>query len=124
VTQHARLVESGSGRELLTQLRLAVNPWTRFRGLLGTPRLSLEQGLWLEPCNSVHMIGMTYPIDVVYLDKEGTVIRILPHLRPWHLGPIVWGARAVVELADGAIKRLDIRLGRRLHHEAPAAQPA
>jgi uncharacterized membrane protein (UPF0127 family) len=117
VRPDARLIDSATGRELLGRLRLAVNPWTRFRGLLGTPRLAADQGLWLEPCNSVHMFGMAYPIDVVYLDREGTVVRILPHLRPWHLGPIVWGARSVVELPDGAIKRLDIRLGRRLHYE-------
>lgn len=115
---HHRLIDVTTGRELLGRLRLAVNPWTRFRGLMGTPKLADDQGLWLEPCNSVHMIGMTYAIDVVFLDKAGTVVRILPHLRPWHLGPIVWGAHVAIELADGAIKRLDIRLGRHLRYEA------
>jgi uncharacterized membrane protein (UPF0127 family) len=118
VTRDHRLIETSTGRELLGRLRLAVNPWTRFRGLLGTPPLAADQGLWLEPCNSVHMLGMRYPIDVVYLDRTGTIVRILPHLRPWHLGPIVFGARSVVELPDGAIKRLDIRLGRQLRYEA------
>jgi uncharacterized membrane protein (UPF0127 family) len=117
MTATQRLIETATGRELIGRLRLAVNPWTRLKGLLGTPRLADDQGLWLEPCNSVHMIGMNYPIDVLFLDKTGTIVRILPHLRPWHLGPIVFGARTAVELADGAIKRLDIRLGRQVHHE-------
>ena len=113
----SRLVDSDSGRVVLARLRLAVNPWTRLRGMLGSPPPQPDQGLWLEPCNSVHMVGMTFPLDVVFVDRAGTVVRLLPHLRPWHFGPIVRGARAAIEMPDGAIRRLDIRLGHRLHYE-------
>ena len=119
----ARLVDRQTGRVLLQRLHLARTPWSRLRGLLGRGRLGADEGLWLEPCNSVHMFGMTFAIDVVFLDRAGTVVRILPHLRPWHVGPLVWGARVAVELPDGAIRRLDIRLGQHLDYEL-AAEPA
>jgi uncharacterized membrane protein (UPF0127 family) len=48
---------------------------------------------------------MRMPIDVAYLDKAGRVVRMLPSMRPWRVGPIVWSADSVLELPDGALAR-------------------
>ncbi len=71
--------------------------FTRLRGLLGTRNLPESSGLLIEPCNSVHMLGMRYPILAVYLDPGGVVLRSMV-LRPWRLGPLVLRAHAVLEL--------------------------
>lgn len=83
-------------------------------GLLGRRELGQGEGLWIEPCNAVHSLGMRMALDVVYLAADGEVLAVVAPLRPWRLGPVVAGARAVVELAPGTVARCAIRVGDRL----------
>jgi protein-S-isoprenylcysteine O-methyltransferase Ste14/uncharacterized membrane protein (UPF0127 family) len=96
---------------LADRLRVADTHWTRLRGLLGTRRLAPGEGLWIRPCNQVHMFGMRYPIDVVFLDDAGLVLRTVENLRPWRVSPRVRGAASVLELPAGAIARAGIADG-------------
>ena len=79
----------------------------RRTGLLGTD--GLDGALWLEPCSSVHTIGMRYPIDVVFLTRTG-VARAVVTMRPGRIGR-PRAARTVVELPSGAAARLGITPG-------------
>lgn len=77
--------------------------WPRFRGLLGRPSLGPGEGLLLEPCRAVHMLGMRFALDVAFLDRDGIVVAAYPNLRPgartgWHRG----AARAL-ELPAGTL---------------------
>jgi protein-S-isoprenylcysteine O-methyltransferase Ste14 len=45
---------------------------------------------------------MGYPIDVVHLDRDGVVLRVLRELPPWRIGPLVRRSHAVLELPAGA----------------------
>jgi uncharacterized membrane protein (UPF0127 family) len=49
------------------------------------------------------MLGMRFPLDVVHLDKAGTVLRLLPDLQPGKLGPLVRRSHVAVELPAGTI---------------------
>jgi uncharacterized membrane protein (UPF0127 family) len=98
-----RLYEASSGRVLAERLETARSSWARFRGLMGRAELPPGGGLWLEPCNSIHMFFMRFPIDAVFLDKRMVVKRVIPGLRPWRLSPIVFGAKIVVELPAGTV---------------------
>lgn len=86
---------------------IADRPWSRLRGLLARKPLASEakQALWLVPCGSVHTIGMTYPIDLVFLDKSGSVIRCDQNVPPWR-ARFCRDAYQTVELAAGSIKHL------------------
>jgi uncharacterized membrane protein (UPF0127 family) len=99
-----RLVHPASGRVLAENLTLAATPWRRFVGLMGRRELSPGEGLWLEPCNSIHMFFMRFPLDALFLDREKRVRRALPRIRPWRVSPIVFGARSCVELPAGTIQ--------------------
>ncbi len=88
--------------------------WTRLRGLLGTRSLGPGQGLLLEPCNSIHMFFMSYPIDALYLDAENRVLRVVPALAPWRVGPTIHRARRVLELPAGHAARCGVQVGDRL----------
>lgn len=96
------------------EVRLANNVLTRFCGLMLRSALRSHQGLLLTPCSSVHSAFMRYPIDVVYLDRDGLVTKCVRNLRPWR-GSF---GRAVhtLELAAGAIDALGIAQGDRLLH--------
>ena len=81
----------------------------RRRGLLGTD--SLQGALWLQPCSSVHCVGMRYPIDVALLGRGGRVLRV----RTLAPGAFTWPSprvRAVVEAPAGEMARWGVRPGR------------
>lgn len=89
--------------DLAARATVADNFWRRLRGLLGRDGLEAGEGLVIVPCSSVHMLGMKFPLDVLYLDRAGTVLRVLPELRPGQLGPVVWRSHLAVELPAGTI---------------------
>ncbi len=90
--------------------------WQRLGGLLVRAPLATGQALHLEPCNSVHTCFMRYAIDVVFLDAQGRVMKIVPHLAPWRLSGCR-GAHSCLELRAGEAERL----GLRLHDRLPAS---
>lgn len=98
-----RLLEDGSGRVIVEDLEMARTSWSRFLGLMGRHSLEQGHGLWIEPCNSIHMFFMSFAIDVLFLDRQRRVKRVILGLKPWRLSPIVFGARTVVELPAGTL---------------------
>jgi uncharacterized membrane protein (UPF0127 family) len=73
----------------------------RMVGLMGRKDLPSGEGLWIEPCNAIHTFFMRFPIDVVYLDRQGTVVDVCRAVRPWRAHWVRFGARAVLELPQG-----------------------
>ncbi len=82
---------------------LAAGLLDRLKGLLGQSGLSQGQGLALKPCNSIHTFFMRFSIDVLFLDKQLCVIKLIPSMPPNRLSPIVWAGRLVVELPAGTL---------------------
>ena len=96
-------------RTIPYQLKRADRFTSRLKGLMFKKIPLQNEGLWLIPCNSIHMFFMKFPIDVVFLDREQKVIKIVQHLKPWKLIPPVKEAYSVIELPSGAIELLGIR---------------
>jgi uncharacterized membrane protein (UPF0127 family) len=83
------------------------------RGLLGRSSLAPEEGILLRPAGSVHTAFMRFPIDVVFVDRDGEVLRVAEALPPWRTAS-ARGAKAVVELAAGAAAAAGLVAGQRL----------
>src|SRR6266567_4780194 len=68
---------------LATAMAVADTHWTRLRGLLGLASSDFRKGsgLWIVPCRGVHTLGMGFPIDVIYLDRDMNVIHIQSDLQ-------------------------------------------
>lgn len=97
--------------DLADRAAIADNFWRRLRGLLGRDGLGQGEGLVIVPCTSVHMLGMRFPLDVLHLDRAGTVLKALPGLRPGQLGPLVWRSHVAVELPAGTIAATGTAVG-------------
>jgi protein-S-isoprenylcysteine O-methyltransferase Ste14/uncharacterized membrane protein (UPF0127 family) len=93
------------GVVLAERLRVARTHWSRLKGLLGTASLTSGEGLWLAPCSQVHMIGMRYALDVVFLDADRRVVCAISNLQPGKISPKVRAARSVLELPTGTVAR-------------------
>jgi uncharacterized membrane protein (UPF0127 family) len=61
----------------------------------------------------VHTFFMRFPIDVVFLDRELSVVAVRPDLRPWRTAG-ARGAKVSLELAAGEATRLGIAPGMKL----------
>ena len=92
---------------------MAARPLRRMRGLLGRRALPPGEGILLRPAASVHTFFMRFPIDVVFLDGDGVVLRIERELPAWRVAACR-GAKAAVELAAGEAARRGLRSGERL----------
>lgn len=95
------------GTVLLNEVVLAESLADRMRGLLGRSELPSGTGMLLRPCRSIHMLGMRFPIDAAFLDREMRVLKIARDLRPGQLGFAPPGTDCVLEAAAGAMARLE-----------------
>jgi uncharacterized membrane protein (UPF0127 family) len=96
-------------------LEIASNFFTRGLGLMFRRRLPESAGLLIHGCNGIHMMFMCFPIDAVFMDRKGTVVKAYERLLPWiGLVPLVWGADRVAELPAGTIRRTAIKRGDQL----------
>ena len=100
-------------RYLATELGLADTHWTRLRGLLGTSARDFRNGcgLWIVPCHGVHTLAMRFPIDVVYLDHDQTVVHVEENLQPWRFAPMRLRAASVLELPCQTIAQTGTAIG-------------
>ena len=105
-----KTVESRKNGEAIAKVWHARGYFARLRGLLGRT-IPEGGGMLLTPCNAIHMIGMRYAIDAVYLDKEGRVLRADEAVQPGRICPMQRGARHVLELPEGGAKQRHISAG-------------
>jgi uncharacterized membrane protein (UPF0127 family) len=92
---------------------------SRKRGLLGRTGLEAGTGLWLVPCEWVHMFGMKFAIDIVVLNKNDVVVGVQEALKPGWVGKLFWGAHSTLELPLGAIRASRTAKGDRIEWEQP-----
>ena len=96
---------------LANDLRIADTHWTRLRGLVGARNFVQGQGLWIVPCHGVHTLGMNFPIDVLYLSAENTVVHLEERLQPWRCAPVRWNTKTVLEFPAETIAATGTEVG-------------
>jgi uncharacterized protein len=99
-----------------TDTMVAASYLSRLVGLLGKTRqwAQLGRGLWIVPSSGVHTIGMLFPIDLIFLNKEKEVVHIEEHVRPFRISKVSLRAESVLELPAHAIYRSGTKVGDRL----------
>jgi uncharacterized protein len=107
------------GRVVAESVTVADSTMRRLRGLLGKGDLPSGHGILLRPAWSIHTAFMRFPIDVVFLDADQVVIKIVPRLPPFKTASCR-GAREVVELRAGECDRRGLSLGDRVAWAARA----
>ena len=101
------------GAVLGDSIEVANSSSTRNKGLLGRDSLPEGEGLWIIPCEAIHMFFMRFPIDVVFLDKQKRVVKIAANLKPWRLAGS-FRAKSVLELPAGTAARSGTQVGDQL----------
>jgi len=101
---------AGASDPLCPECEIVETTFARMRGLLGRRELPGGHGMLINPSPSVMTWFMHFPIDVVFIDREWRVVRIVDRLRPWRIA----GARravAALELPGGTAAAFELRVG-------------
>lgn len=104
--------ELGRGPQAI-DVMIAASARERMRGLLGRAPLRAGEAMLLRPCRLIHTVGMDYPLDLVYVRCDGTVLKVTSALPAWRVDGH-WRAHGVLEMAAGAAALCGIRRGDRL----------
>jgi uncharacterized membrane protein (UPF0127 family) len=101
---------AADGGIVCEQCEIPESSFGRARGLLGRTGLEPGEGMLIDRAGSVHMFFMRFPIDVVFLDRDRTVVGVRHGLRPWRVA----GARravAALELPAGTAAAAGVETG-------------
>jgi len=97
-------------RRLRMQVHVCESRFERGRGLLLRPPPDLHTAFLLTHCRAIHTIGVGYPLDVLFCDEAGRILRIVTHLRPCRMARES-RAKQVWELRAGAASHWGWRVG-------------
>lgn len=101
---------------LWDNVTIARSFFSRLIGLLSKNSLNSSEGMMFYRAPSIHTYGMKFPIDILFLDTTGKIIRIFHQVNPNRIIPYVrsW---VTLELQAGQCAKKQLRPGDGLHWE-------
>jgi uncharacterized protein len=94
--------------EVLASVEVADTRPSRRKGLLG--RDGIDGAMLLTPARSVHSLGMRFPLDVAWCDRELVVLRVVRLGRRRMTRPVA-RSHAVLEAEAGSFARWNLTVG-------------
>jgi hypothetical protein len=86
-----------------TAIEVAETSAKRAKGLLGRDSLAAGEGLLFKRCSSLHTFFMRFAIDIVYIDKDGRVLKIAHSVPPFRVSIAPFRAHYALELPAGSV---------------------
>ncbi|HLI11926.1 MAG TPA: DUF192 domain-containing protein [Alphaproteobacteria bacterium] len=120
-------IETSDGKAHHFTVEVANTPEARERGLMYRKSLAADAGMlfdFREPTPiAMWMKNTLIPLDMLFIDDHGRIVRVVERAVPLSLTPIPSGqpVLAVLEVASGTAARLGIKPGDRI--ESPAFKP-
>jgi uncharacterized membrane protein (UPF0127 family) len=108
-----RLVNARTNGIIADHLLAAFDSKSRKTGLLAHPSLAAGTAMIIAPTNAIHTFFMKFAIDVLFVAKDGLIVKTRESMAPWRVSA-AWRAFGVVEVAAGTLARLDVKCGDRL----------
>ena len=109
-TSELKLGIKGQPAPLATTLETAFDSAARRKGLLGRTGLPEGAALVIAPCSAVHTFAMRFPIDVIFVRRNGQIVKLRRAMPPARMSAAI-GAFAVVEMSAGSIERTNVKVG-------------
>lgn len=113
-----KVVVSGAKGSIVAEI--ADTDQLRVKGLLGKKELKENQAMLLDFIRpgyyAIHMNGMAFPIDAIWMDETGKILNIYENIQPNspQVFPSAEKARYCLEGPVGSVKRLGAVIGARL----------
>ncbi len=97
-------------RVIADHLLTAFDSTSRRQGLLGRDGLPTGSALIIAPSNAVHTFFMRFPIDILFVRRDGEVIKARSAVHPWRIAASL-RAFAVIELPAGSLVQSNTTTG-------------
>lgn len=112
MNKRPRAVHVRTGKVLAEELEVPATFIGRGIGLMFRRKLEPGRGMWITPCNGIHMMFMNFAIDAVFLDRSDRVVKVYPKLPAWWGAVwIQWGAHSVLELPSESCSGVGLQRG-------------
>src|SRR5262245_13353316 len=105
-----RLVNLRTGAIVADRLLPAFESEARRRGLLAYASMPEGAAMVIAPTNAVHTFFMKFAIDLLFVARDGRVVKARGDVRPWRMSG-AWRGHAVIELEGGALRRTAVNVG-------------
>ncbi len=99
-----------TGYTLGENIKIADTMISRMIGLMFVKEMKNMDGLLIDPCNSIHNCFVRFPIDVIFIDRDYKVVKVLRNFKPWRFSWIYFKAKRTLELPKGKLPE-DIKVG-------------
>ena len=109
-----KIINTAQNTTLAENAKVADTFISRLCGLIPESGLAEGEGLIITRCKSIHMIGMRFAIDAVFVDKNDVVTGLIENIRPWRFSPTFWKSSYVIELPVGTIQKARLEPGHTL----------
>ena len=106
-----KIIISKNGKVITDNACRADNFFTRFKGLMFVKNIEDNYALHITPCNQIHMLNMRFALDVIYLDKDNTVVKVDENVQPGRICKTESQAKSVIEMKAGAASEYGINQG-------------
>ncbi len=108
------IIKNVSGVVLLSDVKVASDFLSRLFGMLFVNPEIGPSAIWFPNCNSIHMLFMRFPLDLIFLNRNRKIVKIAMNVRPWT--PVVGcrEAESVLELIPGTWDPEQFRVGESL----------
>lgn len=90
-----------SKREISSHMKYAKTFFERTKGLMFVSHMKGFDSLLIEKCNSVHNCFVKFPLDLIFLNDELEVIKVIHNFKPWRFTRMYLKATKVLELNVG-----------------------
>lgn len=101
---------SYNNKVLSTDILMAESLISRLIGLMFKQRLEGADGLLIDPCRSIHTFFMRYSLDIVFINKDNKIVKIIRDMKPWRVTWIYFRASKTLELPAGNLP-VDLKEG-------------
>jgi uncharacterized membrane protein (UPF0127 family) len=116
------LLNERTGLVVADHLLSSFDSKTRRTGLLAHDSFPAGSAMIIVPTNAIHTFFMKFAIDLLFVSKDGRIVKMTKALRPWRMAA-AWRAYGVIEMSAGAVQGTGVELGDRLvivrRHETP-----
>ena len=88
---------------LSLNVKAADTSYSHLKGLTGRLKRKSDEGVWVAPPRGVHILGLLFPLDLIYLDEQLRVIQLAEYFSSFRIGPLKTQAESVLELPTHTI---------------------
>lgn len=105
-----KVIHKKSQKNIANNIKIANTFQSRLLGVMFIKEMKDMDGLLLDPANSIHNCFVRFSLDVLFLDKNYKIVKIIRNFKPWRFSWIYLSSRRVLELPAGMLIQ-DVEIG-------------